>query len=115
MKEILNDKTIFEGATMFTLRYEDLSNWEVGKAVIEDAVNRWEPLGFLDGINDEKKKEQMAVAYDNMAHDLIFENEKVVNISNRYNFNCALDDEGKETVKFENIVLGNPTKKASVP
>jgi len=106
MKEILNDKTIFADTSVFTaIRYEDLSNWEVGKAVIEEAVNRWEPLCFLDGIKDEKKKEQIAVAYDNMAHDFVFENERVVNLNKRYNFNCTLDDEGEKMVNFDVIVF----------
>ena len=79
-----------------TLPYEDLSQWEVGKAVIKAAVNRWSPLGFLDGITNETKKEMLAVAFDNMAHDLLAENERVINIEKKYNFNCSPDDEDYE-------------------
>ena len=61
----------------------------VGKAVIKEAVNRWEKLGFLDGIKDEDKIEQVAVAFDNIATDLVNEYERVSKIEDRYNFNSS--------------------------
>ena len=88
-----------------TLRYEVLSNIEAGKAVIKDAVSNWEQFGFLDGINDEVKKEQIAVAFDNMAHDIIFENERIIKLNDRYNFNFAQDDEKKHSPKFDVIIF----------
>jgi hypothetical protein len=88
-----------------TLRYEDLSNLEAGKAVIKDAVSNWERFGFLNGIDDEVKKEQVAVAFDNMAHDIIFENERIIKLNDRYNFNFAQDDEEKHSPKFDVIIL----------
>ena len=84
-----------------TLPYEDLSQWAVGEAVIKGAVNRWTPLGFLDGITNETKKEMLAVAFDNMAHDLLAENERVINIENKYNFNCSPDDADYERGCFD--------------
>ena len=72
-----------------SLRYEELKNILVGKAVIKEAVYRWEQFGFLDGIEDVDKKEQLAVAFDNMAKDLIYEDKRVAKIEDRYNFNCA--------------------------
>ena len=39
-----------------TLSYEELSQWAVGEAVIKAAVNRWQPLGFLDGIANKNKR-----------------------------------------------------------
>ena len=88
-----------------TLRYEDLSNLEAGKAVIKDAVSNWERFGFLNGIDDEVKKEQVAVAFDNMAHDIIFENERIIKLNDRYNFNFAQDDEKKHSPKFDVIIF----------
>ena len=94
MKEILNE--IVEKYVPGGIRYEDLSKWAVGEAVIKGAVNEWETLGFLNGITNQKKKEMVAIAFDNMAHDLLTENERVVKIANRYNFNCAPDTEDGE-------------------
>ena len=90
-----------------TIPYEDLSKWEVGKAVIKDAVNRWEPYGFLCGITNETKKEMLAVTYYNIAHDIIFENERVIKIMKRYNFNCAPDenDTKNHPLDFETSVF----------
>lgn len=102
MKELLNE---LSKRNFTTLRYEVLSQLKAGKAVIRDAVNHWEPLGFLDGIKDETKKEQIAVAYDNMANDLLFENERVVKIDNRINYNCRQDDKDKQGVEFDVIVF----------
>ena len=71
------------------LKYDVLKNMLVGKAVIKEAVNRWEKLGFLDGIKDEDKIEQVAVAFDNIATDLVNEYERVSKIEDRYNFNSS--------------------------
>lgn len=102
MNEILEK---LNNSTFTSLRYEDLSQWEVGAAVIEDAVNRWEPLGFLALIEDDEKKKQIAVAFDNMALDLAAENERVVKLGKRYNFNCAQEDENERGVEFGVIVF----------
>lgn len=88
-----------------SLKYEQLSEWEVGKAVLKDIVNRWEQIGFLDGIEDEKKKEMIAVAFDNMAYDLVTENERVIKIEKRYDFNCAPYDETDNFAQFNVIVF----------
>jgi hypothetical protein len=93
MRDIINNETYMKPGVLTTLRYEQLKQWEVGKAVIKEAVNRWTPLGFLDDIEDETKKEVLAIAFDNMAHDLVAEDERVIKIEKRYNFNCAPDDE----------------------
>jgi hypothetical protein len=99
MMEILSHYKLEE---FTTLPYEDLTKWAVGEAVIKAAVNHWEPLGFLDGITNQTKKEMLAVAYDNMAHDLLSENERVTKLEKRYNFNCAPDEENdKELFTFE--------------
>ena len=79
----------------------------VGKAVIKDALTHWEQFDFLNEIKDENKKEQTAVAFDNITHDLLTENSRVVEIRNRYNFNCY-PPEGLENkypmFNFETIV-----------
>lgn len=85
-----------------TLPFEELDKWEVGKAVIKGAVNHWEPLGFLDGITNERKKQILAVAYDNITHDLLFENERVIKIAKRYDFNCT--DENNDYFDFSVVV-----------
>jgi len=106
MRSIISDETFVKHGFMTSLRYEQLKEWEVGQAVIKDAVDRWTPLGFLDGIEDETKKEVLAVAFDNMANDLLKENEKVVKIEKRYNFNCAPDDESKQgSFEFDVVVF----------
>lgn len=102
MKEFIKDVKPIYGTT---LRYEVLSNLEAGKAVIKDAVSNWEQFGFLDGIDDEVKKEQIAVAFDNMAHDIVFENERIIKLNDRYNFNFAQDDEKKHSPKFDIIIF----------
>lgn len=83
LKEYCSD---FQGTR---LKYDVLKNMLVGKAVIKEAVNRWEKLGFLDGIKDEDKIEQVAVAFDNIATDLVNEYERVSKIEDRYNFNSS--------------------------
>jgi hypothetical protein len=88
-----------------TLSYEELSQWAVGEAVIKAAVNRWQPLGFLDGIANKNKRDILAVAYDNIAHDLLTENKRVVDIKNRYDFNCNPDDEKEYDFNFDVIVF----------
>jgi len=88
-----------------SLRYEELSQWEVGRAVINEAINRWEQLGFLALIDDDIVKEKMAVAFDNMALDLLYENERVVKIQKRYNFNCAPDNGCDMICSFDVIVF----------
>jgi len=95
MLRVLNDIE-YKLDEFTTLPYEDLSKWAVGEAVIKAAVNHWEPLGFLDGITNETKKEMLAVAFDNIAHDLLSENERVLNIDKKYNFNCSPDDKDYE-------------------
>jgi len=92
MRHVL-DEIEYKLEDFTTLPYEDLSQWAVGEAVIKGAVNRWTPLGFLDGITNDTKKEMLAVAFDNMAHDLLAENERVINLEKRYNFNCSPDEE----------------------
>ena len=91
MKNILENKLYYT-----SLKYDVLKNMEVGKAVIKDAVNSWEPLGFFVGIKDEEKREELAIAFSNMARDLIFENERVIKIGNRYDFNCYPPEELKD-------------------
>jgi hypothetical protein len=95
MKHVLNEIE-YKLDEFTTLPYEDLSKWAVGEAVIKAAVNHWEPLGFLCGITNETKKEMLAVAYDNMAHDLLAENERVIKLEKKYNFNCSPEDEDYE-------------------
>lgn len=104
MKEILNE--IVGKYAPGGIRYEDLSKWAVGEAVIKGSVNLWGTLEFLNGITNQKKKEMVAIAFDNMAHDLFTENERVVKIANRYNFNCAPDDNDSEhNFSFETIIF----------
>ena len=102
MEELFNKIKTYYGTS---LRYEELSQWEVGKAVINEAVNRWETIGFLDLIDDDIVKEKIAVAFDNMAHDLLHENERVVKIQKKYNFNCAPDDENTVSCSFVVIIF----------
>ncbi len=78
----LKDKKIF----FTSLRYEVLKDLAVGKAAIKDAVSHWEPLGFLDYIEDESKKEQVSVAFDNITHDILEENERILKIKEKYDF-----------------------------
>lgn len=104
MEEILNN--IVEKYVPGGIRYEDLSNWAVGEAVIKGSINMWDTLGFLSGITNQKKKEQVAVAFDNMAHDLIYEDERVSKIANRYNFNCAPDEDDTEhSFSFDVVIF----------
>lgn len=104
MRELISELNV-NGFKFTTLRYEDLSNWAVGEAVIKEAIHHWEPLGFLQGIDDEVKKRQISVAYDNMAHDLLFENDRVVKLDNRYNYNCRQDDKDKYSPEFTAMVF----------
>ena len=104
MEEILNE--IIEKYVPGSIRYEELSKWAVGEAVIKGAVNLWDTLEFLNGITNQKKKEMTAIAFDNMAHDLLTENERVVKIANRYNFNCAPDSKDSEySFDFETAIF----------
>ena len=93
MKNIINEVGI-DLSSLTTIPYEQLSQWAVGEAVIKEAVKHWESLGFLCCIKDNTKKEMLAVTYDNIAHDLIFEDKRVLELEKRYNFNCA-PEEGK--------------------
>ena len=102
MKDFLEEISI--GNTT-SLRYEDLSEWKVGEAMIKEAVKRWEQIGFLEALEDENKKEILAVAFDNMAHDLLVENEKVIKIKKRYDFNCNEDNDAKVSLPFDVIVF----------
>lgn len=96
MRNVINELSEYKISDFTTLSYEELSSWAVGEAVIKGAVNHWEPLGFLDGITNNTKKEILSVAFDNMAHDLLFENERVIKLEKRYNFNCNPDGEDSE-------------------
>lgn len=102
MKNFLEEISI--GNTT-SLRYEDLSEWKVGEAMIKEAVKRWEQIGFLESLEDENKKEILAVAFDNMAHDLLVENEKVIKIKKRYDFNCNEGNNAKVSLPFDVIVF----------
>ena len=95
MRNIINEVGI-DLSSLTTIPYEQLSQWAVGEAVIKEAVKHWEPLGFLCGIKDNTKKEMLAVTYDNIAYDLLTENERVIKIEKRYNFNCSPDGEDFE-------------------
>lgn len=86
-----------------SLSYEQLSNWEVGKAVIKEAVNHWEYSGFLYGIENQTKKEMLAVAFDNFTHDALLENERIIKIAKKYDFNCAPDND-KYSFNFYYII-----------
>ncbi len=107
MKNFLNDENFFKKDTfaVSTLRYEQLKGLEAGKAVIKDAVNRWEQIGFLEGIENEAKKEVLAVTLDNIAHDLVTENERMIKIKKKYDFNCAQDDDTKLSIPFDVMVF----------
>jgi hypothetical protein len=98
MREFLIDlhQEEYKVENLTTLSYEELSQWAVGEAVIKAAVNRWSALGFLDGITNKNKRDILAVAYDNIAYDLLTENERVIKIEKRYNFNCSPDGEDFE-------------------
>jgi hypothetical protein len=101
MRQVLNEFSEYKLSDFTTLPYDVLSNWAVGKAVIKGAINHWEPLGFLDGITNNTKKEILAVAFDNMAHDLLSEYDRVVKLEKRYNFNCSPDEEDYERGSLE--------------
>lgn len=105
MTEFLKEYVLDDIKNVTSLRYEDLSKWNVGEAVIKEAINRWERVGFLNDIKDVVKKEIIAVAFDNMSHDLLTENERVINLKKRYEFNCMPDDETKIGVNFDVIVF----------
>jgi len=105
MTEFLKEYVLDNIENVTSLRYEDLSKWNVGEAVIKEAVNRWENMGFLNGIIEEEKKEIIAVAFDNISHDLLTENERVIKIKKKYEFNCMPDDETKIGVNFDVIVF----------
>lgn len=104
MRNIINEVGI-DLSSLTTIPYEQLSQWAVGEAVIKEAVKHWEPLGFLYGIKDNIKKEMVAVTYDNIAHDLIFENERVLKLEKRYNFNCAPEEEKAFEFSFETVIF----------
>lgn len=95
--EFLNSKN--ENFT--SLRYNTLKNMMVGEAVIKDALAHWEPLGFLDGIDDVEKKEEIAVAFDNITKDILSENERILGIRSKYNFNCMPPEEYERNYLFE--------------
>ena len=78
------------------LPYKELAQWEVGKAVIENAVNTWESLGFFDGIEDEEKVCELAIAFDNITHDFLAEDERLNYIKTIYEINWN-----------EDVMLGN--------
>jgi len=99
------DQEEYKIENLTTLSYEELSQWAVGEAVIKAAVNRWSALGFLDGITDKNKRDILAVAYDNIAYDLLTENKRVVGIKNRYDFNCNPGDEKEHEFSFDVIVF----------
>lgn len=106
MKDIIKDDKYITDRNFASLSYDELSSWEVGKAVIKAAVNRWSALGFLEGISDNVKKEKLAIAFDNMANDLLKENSRVVELEKRYNFNCKDDNENsKQSFEFDTIVF----------
>lgn len=102
MTEFIKSTLNYKLDDFTTLPFEELDKWEVGKAVIKGAVNHWEPLGFLDGITNERKKQILAVAYDNITHDLLSENERVIKIAKRYDFNCT--DENNNYFDFNVVV-----------
>lgn len=89
MRELLEH---LKESNFTSIPYEDLSQWSVGEAVIKEAVNHWEPLGFLAGITNNTHKEILAVAYDNLAHDFLSENERLLKLRDKYNFNCSPDE-----------------------
>ena len=102
MEELLENINVED---LTALPYEELSQWEVGKAVIDTAVNRWEDLDFLEGVEDNKKKEELAVAFDNMAHDILEEDGFVMGIAEKYNFNCFNPEETDESLEFDVMVF----------
>lgn len=85
MEDLLNE---IKHRDCTSLRYEKVSQWEVGKALIDDAVDAWESLGFFDGIEDEEKKRQLAIAFDNVTYDLLKEDDRIVDIKDKYEENC---------------------------
>lgn len=101
MEEILD---FLKNKFFTTLSYNELKNWVVGEAVIKEAISHWEPLGFLDGLNS-NKKEELAIAFDNVAHDIIYEADDITRLIKRYNFNCYLPDNFSEKVEDEVTVF----------
>lgn len=105
MKEFLNE---IAKRHFTTIPYEELSQWYVGEAIIKDAVKFWESLGFLDGITNNTHKDILAVAYDNLTNDFLSENERLLTIEKKYNFNCRpdKDDNYNGVIGFEfNVVV----------
>lgn len=85
-----------------SLNYKDLSQWEVGKAVIKEAMSHWEPLDFLHGI-DEQKKEEVAVALDNVTYDILSEKKDIIRLIKRYDFNCCVPDDVNIKINSDNV------------
>lgn len=73
------------------LPYKELRQWEVGKAVIENAVDEWESLGFFDGIEDKDKVRELAIAFDNVTHDFLAEDERLNYIKAIYEMNWDVE------------------------
>lgn len=84
MKELLNN----EKYTNTSIRYEEISQWEVGKAVIDNAVNHWDEFGFLDGVDDDEKRKELAIAFDNVTNDLLDNDDRFADIVDKYEENC---------------------------
>jgi hypothetical protein len=87
-----------------SLKYEVLKDMKVGEAVIKEAVNHWERFGFLNDIKDERKKEQVSVAFDNIAYDILKNNERILKLKEKYDF---LDFEMMVFPLIRRIICGN--------
>lgn len=96
-----------------SIRYKDLKNMKVGEAIIEQALNIWGSIGFLDDIEDEEKKKELAIAFNNITHDLLYGDDKVSTIKHRYNYNCGFPSFDFEVIVYpllRRLIVGNKVR-----
>lgn len=88
-----------------SLSYNTLKELETGKAVINEAVSHWEQTGFLSFVKNDDKKAEIAIAFDNAAHDFMCEDKTIVSLSKRYNFNFVRPENEPGNIDFSIIVF----------
>ena len=82
--ELLEDFDCTRNAAA-ALPYEFLKEHEVCKTIIDDAVNIWDEIGFLDTLKTEtpftsEEKEELSVAYTNLAYACLSDDYRVEDI-----------------------------------
>lgn len=85
------------------IRYEELVNLEVGRAVIEHAVKLWEGIGLLKMFEDDDEKAQVAVAFSNVSFMFLSEDDYLNSIAQKYKWG-EYDDNRLEVMIFPLII-----------